>query len=181
MMNVFSTNKQIHVRFDLKGSTLSREVISKEEKQNKSYEDILGKYSFALKDLDFDYFKKNIYINENIYNDLIEQLNIDSLLLKECNINDYSLLIGIHKIKSCVLKNNDTNLYSNINDCSNSNNISLSSNNIETEKKSIHKDFMNKINNNNDLNKTEKNEGYLSENISFTSINYCYDKNNSEK
>ena len=181
MMNVFSTNKQIHVRFDLKGSTLSREVISKEEKQNKSYEDILGKYSFALKDLDFDYFKKNIYINENIYNDLIEQLNIDSLLLKECNINDYSLLIGIHKIKSCVLKNSDTNIYSNINDSSNSNNISLSSNNSETEKKSIHKDYMNKINNNNDLNKTEKNEGYLSENISFTSINYCHDKNNSEK
>ena len=178
MMNVFSTTKQIHARFDLKGSTLSREVVSKQEKQNKKFEDILGKYSFALKDLDFDYFKKHIYINDSIYNNFIEQLNLDSLLLKECNINDYSLLVGIHKIKSFLIKKNTniTNNYTNINDCSNSNNnISLLSNNIEIDKKNHSKDDIH----NNNLKKTEINEDYLSENISFTSINN-QEKNNSE-
>ena len=100
MMNVFCTNKQIHVRFDLKGSTLGREVISKKDKYNKTFDDILGKYTFSLKDLDFDYFKKNIYLREDICNEILEQLNADSLLLKDCNLNDYSLLIGIHKKKN---------------------------------------------------------------------------------
>ena len=112
MMNVFSTNKQIHARFDLKGSTLNREVLSKQDKYNQSYKDILGKYSFSLKDIDFDYFKKHIYIDEHIYQELIEQLNQDSLLLKECNINDYSLLLGIHKNK---LHNNASSILNNVN------------------------------------------------------------------
>jgi 1-phosphatidylinositol-4-phosphate 5-kinase len=180
MMNVFCTNKQIHVKFDLKGSTIGREVIPKKDKYNKCFDDILGKYSFSLKDLDFDYFKKNIYINDSIYNNFIEQLNLDSLLLKECNINDYSLLVGIHKIKSCLIKKNNTNItniYNNTNDCNNSNNnISLLSNNIEFNKKHHSKDDINDYNN---LKKTDKNDDYLSENISFTSINN-QDKNNSE-
>jgi 1-phosphatidylinositol-4-phosphate 5-kinase len=113
MMNVFSTNKQIHVRFDLKGSTLNREVLSKNEKYSQSYKDILGKYSYSLKDIDFDYFKKHIYIDNQIYGQLIEQLNQDSLLLKECNINDYSLLLGIHKNK---LHSNASDFLDNIND-----------------------------------------------------------------
>ena len=113
MMNVFSTNKQIHVRFDLKGSTLNREVLSKNEKYSQSYKNILGKYSYSLKDIDFDYFKKHIYIDNHIYEQIIEQLNQDSLLLKECNINDYSLLLGIHKNK---LHSNVSNILDNIND-----------------------------------------------------------------
>ena len=182
MMNVFSTSKQIHVRFDLKGSTLAREVISKEEKLNKDFEDILGKYSFALKDLDFDYFKKNIYINESIYNDLIEQLNADSLVLKECNINDYSLLLGIHKKKPYL--HNNTNICNNINNSNNlSNNLtqlSISYNNIDNnnEDKNFCKENANKSNDN--KKNLEIKDNYLSENISFTSINYSYDKNNSE-
>ena len=131
MMNVFSTNKQIHVRFDLKGSTLNREVLSKNEKYSQSYKDILGKYSYSLKDIDFDYFKKNIYIDNHIYDQLIEQLNQDSLLLKECNINDYSLLLGIHKNK---LHSNSSNILDNINDDDlnqNLNKSQLSSNDID--------------------------------------------------
>ena len=66
-----------------------------------------------MKDIDFDYFKKHIYINNHIYDQLIEQLNQDSLLLKECNINDYSLLLGIHKNK---LHTNASSILDNIND-----------------------------------------------------------------
>ena len=131
MMNVFSTNKQIHIRFDLKGSTLNREVLSKNEKHSQNYKDILGKYSYSLKDIDFDYYKKNIYIDNHIYDQLIEQLNQDSLLLKECNINDYSLLLGIHKNK---LHSNSSNILDNINDDDlnqNLNKSQLSSNDID--------------------------------------------------
>ena len=110
MMNVFSTSKQIHLRFDLKGSTLGREVLPQKEKNKYSYDEILGKYSFSLKDLDFDYFKKNIYIYDNICNEILDQLNADSLLLKKCNLNDYSLLIGIHKKKNHNINNLNTNI-----------------------------------------------------------------------
>jgi len=123
MMNVFSTNKQIHVRFDLKGSTLNREVLSKKDKHNKDYNDILGKYSFALKDIDFDYFKKHIYIDDHIYEEFIEQINKDSLLLKECNINDYSLLLGIHKKN---FHNNTSSILDNINEDNLNKNINIS-------------------------------------------------------
>ena len=67
MMNVFSTSKQIHVRFDLKGSKIKRQVLSKKERNNKNYNEILGKYNFALGDSDFEHFKKYIYMCVMVY------------------------------------------------------------------------------------------------------------------
>ncbi len=63
MQNIFSTDKEIHLRYDLKGSTIGRRVLGSQNVQN------LGKDSFALKDLDLEYDKrifptgviKNIY------------------------------------------------------------------------------------------------------------------------
>ena len=173
MMNVFSTNKQIHVRFDLKGSTLNREVLSKEEKYTQNYKDILGKYSYSLKDIDFDYFKKHIYIDNHIYGQLIEQLNQDSLLLKECNINDYSLLLGIHKNK---LHSNASSILDNINDDelnSNLNKSQLSFNDIDKGDISIR-------GRNISTNRKLK-EDSLTELSSITSINnYSSDKKSSQ-
>ena len=168
MMNVFSTSKQIHVRFDLKGSTLGREVLSKKDKTNKSFDDILGKYSFALKDLDFDYFKKNIYIDENICNELIEQLNADSLLLKECNINDYSLLLGIHK----------KNFINNINSSND-----LQNNEINTEINATQLYYSDNDNNDENISTNRKLKGgYSNECLSITSINsYNTFRNNSDE
>ena len=166
MMNVFSTSKQIHVRFDLKGSTLGREVISKKDKKNQSYEEILGKYSFALKDLDFDYFKKNIFIYEHICNEILEQLNEDSLLLKKCNINDYSLLIGIHKKKIHNINNLDIN---------NKNKYNIDNINKSQSSSSYNKNkhIMNK-------NKIELNDNSSCESMTITSINSNLDKDNSK-
>ena len=93
MMNVFSTKKKIQLRFDLKGSKLGRRVLKQKEIANLNYGNILGKYNYALKDQDFDYFKKEIHIRSNVREKIIEQLTIDSLLLKEYNINDYYLLL----------------------------------------------------------------------------------------
>ena len=85
--------KKIHLRFDLKGSKLGREVLKQKEKNGLNYNNVLGKYNYALKDLDFDFFKKEIHIDYSIRDKIIEQLKIDSQLLKDLNINDYSLLL----------------------------------------------------------------------------------------
>ena len=168
MMNVFSTSKQIHARFDLKGSKIKRQVLSKKERNNQNYEEILGKYNFALKDSDFEHFKKYIYINDNIYNEVLEQLNADSLLLKKCNINDYSLLIGIHKKKShnvskIFLNNNINNNYE--------------ENHIDNK---AHSSSFNEDKKNNNKNNLEINEEYSSETLSITSITNSLEKNYSQ-
>jgi len=93
MMNVFSTKKKIHLRFDLKGSKLGREVLKQKEKNKLDYEGILGKYNYALKDLDFDFFKKEIHIDSEIRDKIIEQLKIDSLLHKIPSVSNYKMLV----------------------------------------------------------------------------------------
>ena len=153
MMNVFSTKKKIHLRFDLKGSKLGREVLKQKEKNGLNYNNVLGKYNYALKDLDFDFFKKEIHIDYSIRDKIIEQLKIDSQLLKDLNINDYSLLLGIHKKK---LKKNLS--------------ITNLGENIEKEQheiNSINNAINNDINNNND-NNTENTNSNIS-NFSFSS------------
>ena len=155
-MNVFSTKKKIHLRFDLKGSKLGREVLKQKEKKGLNYNNVLGKYNYALKDLDFDFLKKEIHIDYSIRDKIIEQLKIDSQLLKDLNINDYSLLLGIHK-KKMKQKLNTSNISENIKKEQNNNNNEI--NNINN----------NDINNNdnNDIN-TENTNSNIS-NFSFSS------------
>ena len=169
MMNVFSTSKQIHLRFDLKGSTLGREVLSQKEKNKYSYDEILGKYSFSLKDLDFDYFKKKIYIYDSICNEILNQLNADSLLLKKCNLNDYSLLIGIHKKKNHHINNLNTNI-----------NFDNDENNVANDNKTL---SFSSHNSKKKITQNKKNivfdDNSSSECVSITSINSSMYKNNS--
>ena len=181
MMNVFSTKKKIHLRFDLKGSKLGREVLKPKEKVGLNYENVLGKYNYALKDLDFDFFKREIHIDSNVRDKIIEQLNIDSLLLKELNLNDYSLLLGIHKKKfkkkNILNLNNSNNNFNNEND-----NDNISNNNIDTNSQNIGSNISNfsfsskeqesqKERNSNDKNKKEE---FSSERITISSLNKSY-------
>ena len=53
MQNIFSTDKEIHLRYDLKGSTIGRQVLGNHKIEN------FGKDSFALKDLDLENDKKS--------------------------------------------------------------------------------------------------------------------------
>jgi 1-phosphatidylinositol-4-phosphate 5-kinase len=55
--------------------------------------------SVALKDLDFDKSKSKIEIDEDMKKALIKQIEIDVSLFKLLEINDYSLLLGIHDFK----------------------------------------------------------------------------------
>ena len=83
MANVFNTNRQIKVRYDLKGSTQGRET--KPPHNSK----------VALKDL--DWLKQNMDVNlrPEIRNLLISQLKQDAMFFQKGNINDYSILLGI--------------------------------------------------------------------------------------
>ena len=170
MMNVFNTSKQIHLRFDLKGSTLGREVLPKKDKNKQNYDEILGKYSFALKDLDFDYFKKNIFIYDNICNEILEQLNVDSLLLKKCNLNDYSLLIGIHKKKN----HNINNLYINTNIINNNDEKEIGNKSQSSSSRGKNRVLY-------DKNNKDFNDNSSSDSMSIISINSSLYKNNSRE
>ena len=188
MMNVFSTKKKIHLRFDLKGSKLGREVLKPKEKVELNYESVLGKYNYALKDLDFDFFKREIHINSNIRDKIIEQLNIDSLLLKELNINDYSLLLGIHKKK--FKKKNILNLNNSNNNINNDNeNENISNNNIDTNSQNFGSNISNfsfsskEQESKGERNSNDKNlkDEFSSERITISSLNKSYLKNITEE
>ena len=96
MVNIFETKNTIHVTFDIKGSKIGRRVL--EENNNEDINKIYGKYSYSLKDCDLDRMKKLFYIENNLRNDIIKQLKEDSIFLRNCNFNDYSLLVGIHRL-----------------------------------------------------------------------------------
>ena len=178
MMNVFSTKKKIHLRFDIKGSKLGREVLKAKEKMGLDYENILGKYNYALKDLDFEFFKKEIHIDLRVRDKIIQQLTKDSELLRELNINDYSLLLGIHKKKmkkkidinnSINYENDDNNINNNDTNSvgSNISNYTFSSKDKESQKEQ-------EINS-----KTIKDE-FSSERITISSLNKSIMKNITE-
>ncbi len=96
MMNIFRTPKDIHLRFDLKGSTIGRQVLKNDAKE-KDIKELYGKYSYAFKDLDLERFNKLFFFSKTQKSNILTQLLQDSIFLKDCNLNDYSLLIGIHK------------------------------------------------------------------------------------
>lgn len=97
MDNIFCTNRQIHIRYDLKGSTKGRQVLKKGSKLTGQ------KISFALKDLDLLNNKNYFHVDPNRRAKILEEIKKDSKFLADNSIIDYSLLIGIH------LKEGETN------------------------------------------------------------------------
>jgi 1-phosphatidylinositol-4-phosphate 5-kinase len=62
MTNIFSTRKEIHRRYDIKGSKIGRQVIKNVEEVKE-----MNKYDFALKDLDLENCKQLFYIGVRLY------------------------------------------------------------------------------------------------------------------
>ena len=174
-MNVFSTKKKIHLRFDIKGSKLGREVLKPKEKYGLNYENVLGKYNYALKDLDFDFFKKEIHIDWDVRNKIIEQLEIDSSLLKDLNINDYSLLLGIHRKKMKKKSNLNNSIEENINNNNDINSENIGSNISNYSFSSKDKESQKKQETNNS--KSNKDE-FSSERITISSLDKNFTKKN---
>ena len=94
MNNVFNTSLKIHYKYDLKGSTYKRISRKCKEINYDNYD-----FDIAMKDLDFSDRKEKIDIS--IYNrrTISSEIHKDSKFLSDHNINDYSLLIGVHDLK----------------------------------------------------------------------------------
>lgn len=89
MGNLFNSNLKVHQRFDLKGSTVGRELSPAER----------AKKNPTFKDLDFRRLNRKIHLGPN--RDLfLKQLQLDCNFLSSLHIMDYSLLVGIHFIQN---------------------------------------------------------------------------------
>ncbi|ORX45168.1 SAICAR synthase-like protein [Piromyces finnis] len=88
MQNILPPNKDIHERFDLKGSTQGR-IVNDDQIKDKSV---------VLKDLNWIKLRRRIKLGPEKRKIFIEQIEKDADLLAKLNIMDYSLLIGFHNL-----------------------------------------------------------------------------------
>lgn len=86
MANMFNTPFPIHRKYDLKGSWIGRVTASDAPDQ-------------TLKDVDFIQSNMKIKVGTENAAILLAQMQRDSAFLNENNIIDYSLLVGVHKMR----------------------------------------------------------------------------------
>jgi len=94
MSNVFHTLKEIHIRYDLKGSTKGR--ITKDDDP-----------SVAKKDLNMIMNKEKIMLPPELADSFVDIIEKDSKFFEENGILDYSLLMGIHYLTQEEQNNRD--------------------------------------------------------------------------
>jgi len=87
--NVFASRHEVHLRYDLKGSTLGRRAALSKGTD-------VGGTPVVLKDLDLLQNNERIRIGWQAKAKLMEQIQLDSAFLAEGNMMDYSLLLGVH-------------------------------------------------------------------------------------
>ncbi|CAK4950426.1 unnamed protein product [Aphanomyces euteiches] len=92
MASVFNTPKEIHLRFDLKGSKVGRNATPQEKSKNG-----------VLKDNDLIEEHIHLSLGPEKRAMMLEQLRKDVAFLKRMKIMDYSLLIGIHDSKQEII------------------------------------------------------------------------------
>ena len=97
MNNLFPPHRDIHQTFDLKGSTVGRDLAEDSLEENPRG---------TLKDLNWMRRKRSLEFGVTKKRMFLDQLERDVALLKRLNIMDYSLLIGIHDLR----KGNEENL-----------------------------------------------------------------------
>ncbi|KAI0042077.1 SAICAR synthase-like protein [Auriscalpium vulgare] len=90
MNNLFPAHKDVHETYDLKGSTVGRLYPEERAEQNPRA---------VLKDLNWINRGKSLELGPEKRALLTEQLRRDSEFLKEIQVMDYSLLIGIHNMR----------------------------------------------------------------------------------
>lgn len=88
MNNLFPPHRDIHETYDLKGSTVGREY-----PQEKIHP------GSVLKDLNWIHRERSLELGPEKRALLTEQIRRDVELLKQINVMDYSLLIGIHNMQ----------------------------------------------------------------------------------
>jgi len=99
MNNVFSTGHKIHVRYDLKGSSVGRQVFTKLGEIMYFYT-IFKKSdpTISRKELDLLAEQRKFILEKEQKKLLMETIKHDCNFFEKQSVNDYSLLIGVHKI-----------------------------------------------------------------------------------
>lgn len=104
MNNLFPPHRDIHRTFDLKGSSIGRELpvplpTTEEEEAALAQGENLQNAAMVFKDINWIKAKQTINLGPTKRDQFLKQLQVDVELLKRLNIMDYSLLIGIHDLK----------------------------------------------------------------------------------
>lgn len=104
MNNLFPPHRDIHRTFDLKGSSIGRELpvplpTNEEEEAALAQGESLQNAAMVFKDINWIKAKQTINLGPTKREQFLKQLQVDVELLKRLNIMDYSLLIGIHDLK----------------------------------------------------------------------------------
>ncbi|KAJ5624621.1 hypothetical protein N7510_000930 [Penicillium lagena] len=97
MNNLFPPHRDIHQTFDLKGSTIGRDLQEADLERNPRA---------TMKDLNWVRRSRHLQCGPSKREFFIEQLKRDVELLKRLKIMDYSLLVGIHDVE----RGNEENL-----------------------------------------------------------------------
>lgn len=97
MNNLFPPHRDIHIKYDLKGSTWGRYTNMKDQ--------LLDLSQVTLKDVNFLERNDKIHFGPDKRKMFLEQLEADVRLLKKINVMDYSLLLGVHDVKKGNSKN----------------------------------------------------------------------------
>ena len=100
MNNVFNTNIKINYKYDLKGSSYSRLSRDPNDVKYERYD-----FNIPMKDLDFEDRKESFQLEAEQVDFLLDQIKSDSEFLARKNINDYSLLIGVHEFGKLIMPN----------------------------------------------------------------------------
>lgn len=93
MNNLFPPHLEMHITFDLKGSTLGR--YTKVDPERAKHDE---NYRVVLKDLNWLERREEIKFGPLKKKKLLDQLKKDVQFLAKLNIMDYSLLLGIHDL-----------------------------------------------------------------------------------
>ncbi|QWU90269.1 hypothetical protein CA3LBN_004630 [Candidozyma haemuli] len=94
MNNLFPPHRDIHTKYDLKGSTWGRYTKIPLDKEG-----LLDSSHTTLKDLNWLEQKEKIMFGPKKRRIFLEQLRADVQFLKNINAMDYSLLLGIHDVQ----------------------------------------------------------------------------------
>lgn len=94
MNNLFPPHRDIHIKYDLKGSTWGRYTRTNEK--DKVEKDIS---EYTLKDLNWLERGDKIKFGPAKQKIFLKQLEADVDFLKKINVMDYSLLLGVHDVK----------------------------------------------------------------------------------
>lgn len=87
--NIFSSHLNVHVKYDLKGSTVDREASEKEREKDIP----------TLKDNDLVKDGTKVHIGTDAKERFLEILTADVNFLAQMNVMDYSLCLGIHDVE----------------------------------------------------------------------------------